>query len=490
MASGLSVDRVVNVQVNLQPTAVPRRTFGILCIAGDSAVIDGSERIRSYTTLEAVAEDFGLSAPEYLAAELYFSQTPRPRTLNIARWFPAAVSAFLRGGTAQTVLASWNAIEDGAFKIEIDGAEASLSGLDFSLAASMAEVAAVIDAALATVDAGCSWDGTRFVVTADSTGAESTLGYATAPSAGADVGAMAGLTADLAYVPVPGFDAETPAECAATLADVSPEWYGLMFAATAAITDEQHVAAAGFIEGASKSRVYGATVTDTRILSASYTDDLASQLKTLSRKRSVVQYSANAHAVASFFGRAFTVNFSANRSTITLKFKQQPSVAAETLTETQATALKNKNCNVFVNYDNDTAIIQEGVVGSGAYFDEVHGLDWLQNAVQTECYNLLYQSKTKIPQTESGVGQIKARIASVFREAVANGLIAPGVWNADGFGQLEQGQYLPQGWYIYSQPIVDQAQSEREARKAPPIQCAVKLAGAVHFVDVQIDVNR
>ena len=36
----------------------------------------------------------------------------------------------------------------------------------------------------------------------------------------------------------------------------------------------------------------------------------------------------------------------------------------------------------------------------------------------------------------------------------------------------------------------EQAQSDREARKAPPIQIAVKLRGAIHFVDVAITVNR
>ena len=45
-------------------------------------------------------------------------------------------------------------------------------------------------------------------------------------------------------------------------------------------------------------------------------------------------YSRNPYAIVSALGRAFTVNFSANRSTITLKFKQLPGVVAEGLTET------------------------------------------------------------------------------------------------------------------------------------------------------------
>jgi len=78
----------------------------------------------------------------------------------------------------------------------------------------------------------------------------------------------------------------------------------------------------------------------------------------------------------------------------------------------------------------------------------------------------------------------------VLGEAVNNGLVAPGTWNADGFGLLERGDYLDKGYYVYTTPVAEQAQSEREQRKCPPIQIAAKLAGAIHFVDVQIDVNR
>lgn len=490
MATGLSVDRVVKVAVNLQPLAAGRRNFGVLCIAGDSAVIDGLERLRSYTSIEGVADDFGTTDPEHLAALLYFSQSPKPSILYIARWVREDSPGLLYGGMATTTMETWTAITDGSMSLAIDGDAVALTSLDFHSATNMNGVASVINTALGS-DGDCTWDGTKFIITSGTAGADSSVGYATSGASGTNVSALAGLTATLAYDPVPGYDAETPVQCAETLADVSGEWYGLMFAASTMPTDDQSMAVAGFIEAASKARVFGYTVTDIRAKSAVYASDLFTRLKALSYDRSIGQYSTSSpYAVASLLGRAFTVNFNANRSTITLKFKTEPGIVAETITETEATALAAKNANVFVNYDNDTAIVQEGKVASGAYFDEVHGLDWLQNAIQTECFNLLYQSKTKVPQTESGVGQIVSTIAKVCREAINNGLIAPGVWNADGFGQLAQGDYLPQGFYIYSQPIVDQAQSEREARKAPPIQVAAKLAGAVHFVDVAIDVNR
>ena len=496
MATALSVDRVVRVTVNLQPVAAARRNFGVLCIAGSSDVIDPQERLRTYTGITGVVEDFGVDAPEYKAAELFFSQTPRPYILAIGRYVKENSPAYLKGGivadaggaaSADLDAGNWNTITDGSFGIVINTSGITVSGLDFSGQTNMNGVASVISAKLADDGAACKWEGDHFVISSLLSGHGQEIGYCVAAGTGTDLSTRMALTSELALPLVPGYDAETPLECATALAD-SGDWYGLTFADV--LTDDEHVALSGFIEASAKSRIYLATITNSRVLSSTVTDDLASRFKALSRKRCFTQYSKNQYAVCSAVGRAFTVNFNANRSTITLKFKQEPGVVAEGLKESQATALAGKNCNVFVNYDNDTAILQEGVMGSGAFFDEIHGLDWLQNALQTECYNLLYQSKTKIPQTDSGVNQIVTTIAKVLDEGVNNGLIAPGVWNADGFGQLERGEYLDTGYYIYAQPVDEQAQSEREQRKAPPIQVAVKLAGAIHFVDVIVDVNR
>ena len=74
MPQGLSVSRVVDVQVSCAPLASPLLNFDTLLILGDSNVIDTGEAIREYNRLEDVAADFGTTAPEYKAASLFFSQ--------------------------------------------------------------------------------------------------------------------------------------------------------------------------------------------------------------------------------------------------------------------------------------------------------------------------------------------------------------------------------------------------------------------------------
>lgn len=494
MATGLSVSRLVRATINLSPVAAARRGFGTLLVAGDSAVIDTRERIRTYTTLESVATDFGLSAPEYYAADLYFSQSPHPTNLMIGRWASADTSAVLYGGTlsaAEQTIGTWQAITTGSFKINIDGTDRSITALNFSAATTMAGVAALINTGLG-VYGGCTWDGSSFVITSDSSGAASTLGYAVAAASGVDISALIKCTsATAASASIAGIDAEEPVACALILTQKSAAWFGLQFAATASITDDQHIAVAAFIEGLDLKRIYGITSQDADCLDSTSTSDIMYRLEALAYKRTWTQYSSSsAYAAVSAFSRGFAVNFNANRSTITLMYKTEPGITAETITESQATALKDKNGNVFVEYVNDTAIIQYGTMASGHYFDEIHGLSWFEDAVQNAVYNLLYTSKTKIPQTDAGQNQIVAAIASVCREGVNNGLIAGGVWNANGFGQLSQGDYLPDGFYIYASPMALQAQAVRETRVAPPIQVAIKLAGAIQEVDVTIDVNR
>lgn len=708
----LSVSRLVRVLINLSPLAAARRSFGVLMVAGDSSVISGAERIRSYDTIEGVAADFGLSAPEYKAAALYFGQTPKPKSINIGRWLRVATGAQNIGGilsASQQSISNWNVITNGGMVIVVDGVTKTLTGLDFSAQTNLNGVATVIDTAL--TGATVAWDGAKFTVTSSTigTGAKaagtitlatnpsfgaqasatitltalpangntvviqgttvtfvtgtpsgnqvqigvdtattaaslqaflaasvdanlalmtyntisnvttmtaraygiagnsytltrvganitlsgatftggvaqdtltvngtainfvaatptgnqvlvaptvaetsanlqgflqasvdanialatyataslvttvtyltagtagnsftlakssthisvsgatlsggavaSSVGYATAGS-GTDISTLVKLTSTTDIALIAGYDAETPVQCAAALANLSSAWYGLMFQASVQPTNSQSLDVSDFVEALDIKRIYGVTITDSNVLSSLVSNDLASLQKGAGYLRSFCQYSQNAYAIASFFGRAFSVNFNANRSTITLMYKQEPGVTGELLSSTQADTLKEKRCNVFVDYVNDTVIIQYGTMSGPAYFDEIHGLDWFQDAVQNACYNLMYQSPTKIPQTDAGTNQFVNVIGGVCEQAVNNSLVAPGIWNADGFGELAFGQYLKNGYYIYAQPIALQSQADRETRVAPPIQVAIKLAGAIQELDVIVNVNR
>jgi hypothetical protein len=320
--------------------------------------------------------------------------------------------------------------------------------------------------------------------------AASTVSYATSPAAGTDISATLGLTSSLASAPVNGITAETPETAVSLFLDrFANQFLGLMFA-DSSIADADHVSVAQIIE-ADQAHIYGITTQNPQALDPTVTSDLSSQLLALKLQYSVIQYSSNSpYAISSFLGRMLTVDFDGNNTTIAMDYKQEPNVAAETLSTTQANALQAKNCNVFVSYNNGTAILQYGATPSGIFVDSIYNAIWFKNQMQTDLYNAQYQSTTKIPQTDSGNAQLAAVMANTCEKAVDNGYLAPGVWNSAGFGAISQGQTLSKGYYIYTPPISSQSQADREARKSVPFQIAVKEAGAIGDVDVAITVNR
>lgn len=285
---------------------------------------------------------------------------------------------------------------------------------------------------------------------------------------------------------------ETLLEAVNALMDYN-SWYGLHLAVPEVDypDDADIIPISAAIEAATVSRIFAITTAEESILSSSDDTDLASKLKAAKYSRTFIQYSSTSrYAALSAFARAFTVDFNGSNTTITLKFKQEPGVTYETIGTSQANALEAKNCNVYVYYENDTAILEQGVMANGDFFDERHGLDWLQNTVQTADYNTLYTSTTKIPQTDAGTTTRIANIELVLDQAVNNGLFAPGKWTGGPIGQLNTGDTLTKGYYIYAPRVDDQLQADREARKGVPIQVAAKLAGAVHYGSVAITVVR
>jgi hypothetical protein len=491
----LSVSDIVNVSVVLTPKAAQLRNFGSLLVLGDSGVVDSSERLRKYSSIDGIAADFGTSSPEYLAASLYFSQSPQPQTCYVGAWARTATKGTLRGAvlsSAQQLMSNFTSINNGGMSVTINGTLRALTGLDFTAQTNLNGVASVIQTALST-NGSITWDAnnSRFVLQSNTTGTSSTVTFASAPASGTDVSVLLGLRSNSGGYVVAGIAAETLLTAVQTLAGMSNKWYGLQVASSVAPSTNDYTAVASFIEAAGASRIFGITTQDAATLDSVSTTDLASVLKAANYKRTFIQYSSsNAYVSASIFGRAFTVDFNGQNTTITLKFKQEPGITAESLTETQAATLNSKNCNVFVNYDNDTAILQQGVMANGFFFDEVHNTDWLQNDVQTAVYNLLYTSDSKIAQTDAGINRILTTIASRMSQAVTNGMLAPGVWNGPAVGKINTGDTLSAGFYVYAPPVSSQSQADREARKAPTIQAACKFAGAVHFANVIINCNR
>lgn len=497
MTTGLPISDLIRGAVSLSPRAAQTRNFGSILHLGDSDVIDVVERFRVYTDMDQVGEDFDESTPEFSAATLHFGQNPQPNSLTIGRWASAGTKGLLRGrilSAAQQQLNNFTVINNGSLSILVDGLPHVVTNIDLSAAANLNGVAGAIETAISGF-ASIIWDANnnRFVIESKTTGTASSVGFATAPGSGTNLGPLLGLDNQPGTYSVQGILPETYTAAVAKFMNMSQSWYMVMPAATATPTTQDLQNAAALIEAASPSRIQGITTADPSTLDPTLNTDVASILKAAGYRRSTAFYSSTTDfAIASMLARAATVDFSGEGTTITLAFKQLPGVTPETLTESQRVALRGKFCNSYLQFDNDTAIVQEGWMASGDWFDAIHGTDWLLNECQTNIWNLYLTTQTKIPQTEAGLNQVITAIVQAMEQGVRNGLLYPGgVWNGPTIGSmLTTGQTLPKGYLVFAPPLATQNQGDRQARKTTFTQAACKLAGAFHSADFLISVNQ
>lgn len=283
----------------------------------------------------------------------------------------------------------------------------------------------------------------------------------------------------------PTIELESPVEAMLSLDEVNNGWYGVAFVGD--LTDDDIINAAEYAQA--NSKLLAVTTNNPEQLENN-TSSVFRRIKDASLDHVLALYDPNdKYAVISAISRLLSMNFSANNSTITLKFKTLPAITADEITATQAKKAQVLGVNIYTYFD-DVALLAEGTVVGGKFADEIVILDWFKDAVQKAVFNRLYQSPTKLPLTDRGQAVLIAAVEKVCIAGVNNGAFAAGQWNGDSFGTLETGDMLESGYYVWAAPMDTLSESDREIRKATPIQVAVKLAGAIHSSDVIINFNR
>ncbi len=190
---------------------------------------------------------------------------------------------------------------------------------------------------------------------------------------------------------------------------------------------------------------------------------------------------------AAYAGRGFAVNYSAQNACITMNLKDLAGIAADTgITQTIFNTAKTLGVDLYCAIEGLPKVVSNG---APEYFDQLLNRLWFTQAAKVALFNVLARTGSKIPQTEAGMNVLKNALKAVANQAVYNGFLAAGQWNSsETFGNQED--FLRNisefGFYIYSMPIREQLQVDREARKAPVIQFAGKEAGAIHSASLLV----
>lgn len=263
------------------------------------------------------------------------------------------------------------------------------------------------------------------------------------------------------------------------------DWY-ICYVPTA--TDEDHLDIAAYIQTLDTPYSQYFLQSENSTVLAGESGNLFEVLDNLSYTRTQGLYSTSDYAMAGMMGYdCGAANLLAD-SSFTEKFKTITGAVVDNITTQQVNNIETVSGNVYINRGNFYDMYENGTNFGGQFFDTILGLDQTINLMQIGIVNLLTTTR-KVPQTEDGVGQIKAVINAACQTMVQQGFIAPGVWNGGNLLALKTGDILATGYLVQSQPINEQSEEDRAARMAPPIYVAIKLAGAIHSVVVRITVN-
>lgn len=204
-----SLNDIIQVIVNVTPTSTLRSNFNLGLIIGKSTKITTADRVKVFSDLPSmISAGFANNDPEYLAAQVYFSQIPRPRQVAIGCWDSPTETALQAVQACRSKNNDWYAcyVIDAVKQDIIDVAAFIESATPVS-----AHFYQTSDADILTNTPGNIFLTLQGTKTHRSIGQYSTIEYAAAAIMGYAMGANTGLANSaytLAYKPEVGITAE------------------------------------------------------------------------------------------------------------------------------------------------------------------------------------------------------------------------------------------------------------------------------------------
>lgn len=486
----LPVNNVINVSITTTPSGLTEKNVNSLALFTHEDGL-GIEPYSINIGAKTVADAFGTNSVTAAMANAVFAQSPNLRTGNGRLVVipllsgTSATSGTFTSASITANLADIILVSNGDIKFTVDGIAYNLLGLNFTKCTTLADVAAVLQSAMpyAFVEA----TATGFKVTSKKVGSTSTVALA------AETGGTGTDLSGSGYFNTAGGTSVAGANSsgekildAIARTEGAVGYVGVMttlnleddaiktIAAGIQSTDRlffHHVSSPSDIAGI-KALITDLGYTRTRIVLHTYGQETANLMK------------------AAYAGRGCSVNFSGSNTSQTMNLKQLAGISPDYgITQTMYSNSNAAGVDLYVSYDGVNSVVSNG---GNDYFDNPYSDLALKFALETAGFNFLRQTNTKVPQTEHGMNGLKNAYAQVCERFVRNGCIAPGSWtSSERFGDPEtfDQNIATKGYYIYSLPIVQQDSVEREERKAPLVQIAIKRAGAIHTSDVIVLVN-
>lgn len=428
----MSLKDIVNVTITRETKAVSKVGFGTAMILGIHKRFN--ERIKYYSNLSSVLDDFVSTDLEYIVAAPLFSQENAVVRIAIGRR-KTNDTAVITVSDVQNLTKYETTINGTVFDYT-----SNTDATDLEIAAGLV---AAINLGSEPVTATDNVDGTYdldpdvadvpYTVAVDS---RQTIAAYTTPDAVAD---------DLNAVK-----------------NESNDWYGVVY--TKRVKVDQ-LAAAAWAEANEKFASFSSDEVDIiDVTAASDTASLPAQLKAAAYVRSHAIYHPDAvtyYPESALFGNILP----RNPGTYTAMFKTLAGISVTVLSDTQSKNARDKNCMVYEEIGG-VNITREGKTAEGEYIDVIIFIDWLKADITTNVYGK-FVNLPKVPFTDAGIAVVEAEV----KRSLNLGIDRQGI-----------AQDPP---YIVTVPLAaNVSPTDKANRLFPDVEFEATLAGAIHATTI------
>lgn len=429
-----------------------------------------------FYTLRDVGDIFGLLSDEYEAAKIYFngfdgSAVKPGKLLCIASPSAPTAGTLTTGSNASVSIESLKLLPIGSITISVDGVQQASDNINLSSVVTQSDVADALEAALTGVTVEYSSLSARYVITSNTTGAASSVSFATGAIANALM-----MTQATGAIVAQGVGDMSLTELMNYVIDRDQNW--ISFASANELTDIQKIELAQWTNTIESG---------TRFL-YSFNDN--SQSITTPNAQNTLLSRMNAENLGAVFGiygtprYAFTapayiasLDFSALNGRLTYKYRKFSGLATNVDTLSAAKAIESNGYSYYGDYKqtiNQYSYAADGAVtGSFKWMDTFVDQVWIRLRL-IEAFANTFTANQSLPFNANGYAAVQAPVIDVAQAGLNFGAIQRGV-------QLDESQrsqimnrvgrdITPQlysnGWYFYipAQPGVNRI--ERALRSA------------------------
>ena len=378
--------------------------------------------VLEFTGIDAVGAWFGVTSDEYKFAAKYFAYISKsgnvPQKISFALHATEAKAGRLYGKAKSTTLDYLKTLTNADITVKIDGTSYELSGLNLASATSMADVCSTINTALSTAASGTvgtfSYDATlsRFVLVSATTGADSSMDYATgslAESLGMTEGSNGAILSD-------GCAISTGLKALTDTTELTNNFYSFTFL-TSISGEEAEIAA--WVKAQNVRYMWSLGVTSAN----------ASTMASALAEYDGVGLTLNDDCVFLPMAIAAAINFDLPNASVDFMYQQASGIEASVTSEVDQKAYDAIRVNYYGSTQqagNLISFYQDGklqgsIASMGVYVNEA----WLKDAMFTSILNLRL-SLDSLPANDTGLAYVKSAIQDVIGKAQNNGVISAG----------------------------------------------------------------